>query len=61
MRKPTATVVNVAVTKFIESKALRISKHITPKDTDEDMRIFFRKKFKVNTTAKKIGIKNEIS
>lgn len=56
-----ARIVKIPVTRFKESKALRISREIIPKEIEEDIRIFLKKILKVNTNTKNSGIKNSIS
>jgi len=42
---------------FKESKAFRTNKKISPKDREDDIRIFFTKILAENTKAKKRGVK----
>lgn len=59
MNKFTEMIIAAPVTMLRELRAFKNNKKINPRATDEEMDIFFRKKLRVNVSAKNNGIKNE--
>ncbi len=51
--------IKIPVTKFKESKAFKKSTKINPKEVVEDIKIFFKNKFRLKIIAKNNGIKKD--